>query len=438
VNSLRQKARLSAALAALLFVTLLPTPVAAQYLEDSIYVGCGTSYLEYNLRRKEVWGAYNAYPGRYFALICSTNQAYAGSQLPEPSCVACDSIDGKAYVSFYDSVAMLTKANQGVKKRIGLSSAGDLAWDPVSNCLFVACDEDDKVAVMDCHTDSIVGYITTDLEPFRLDLNMTGRRLFVTNDGSRTVSVIDVDSLRVIRTLPIPGGVRTSRYCYSGNKYYCSSDDGVYVLDGTTGERLTLVTGALHVWAMVPAEADGLVLAGYSVSTPPDSVYIISTLTDSIVGRRPLGGTSPFCMAWSPTTGLVYSANFDGVSVLSLHGLNPPKRFCVSGRPLVALSVPEYHRVYVGCMETEWLYCFRDTVSGVAEPPQRTPLLTSPATILGATYLHSGPAPAELVDAAGRKVVSIILGTNDLSSLPAGVYSVISPSSAPVRILKPR
>jgi len=75
---------------------------------------------------------------------------------------------------------------------------------------------------------------------------------------------------------------------------------------------------------------------------------------------------------------------------------------------------------------------------GVAEPPERTPLPSARATIIGAAYRYSGMCPAELVDATGRRVMALVPGTNDLSSLPAGVYSVISPSSAPVRVLKPK
>jgi YVTN family beta-propeller protein len=103
----------------------------------------------------------------------------------------------------------------------------------------------DDVSVMSTRTLNVIATIKVGSAPYGAALANGGKLLYVTNQHADSVSVIDADSLQVLRTLPgfgYPEGVAAH-----GDRVYVVNwmDDCVSVLDAASGESLArIATGA--------------------------------------------------------------------------------------------------------------------------------------------------------------------------------------------------
>lgn len=99
----------------------------------------------------------------------------------------------------------------------------------------------------------------------------------------------------------------------------------------------------------------------------------------------------------------------------------------VGDGPQDLLVCPPFEKLYVGhCGMTNMVYVVRDRL-GVTERHDSHPLADDrlAATLVSERYRYRGAVPAVLTDAAGRSVLRLRLGENDVSRLPIGVYVVV-------------
>jgi YVTN family beta-propeller protein len=74
----------------------------------------------------------------------------------------------------------------------------DLAINPVTDKLYVTNEFSHTVSVVDTITDEVVGTIPVGLVPYGLDIDPIVNRIYVTNIDSDTVSVIDGSTDKVV------------------------------------------------------------------------------------------------------------------------------------------------------------------------------------------------------------------------------------------------
>jgi len=341
----------------LLAVCLMAAAGYGQWVEDSIDVGRWVGSLTYNSRTDVIYGA-SEQPGIFFAISCDSNKVISRIYLFSPFEIAYDSTDNKAYCTFGgcgDSVAVIDGSTHTKVRTIPLSGepwATYLIWDPVSNRVYVSCGNRNRVAVIDCATDSVIDYIRVGRWPVGMDLNTRHHKLYVRNCDSESVSIIDLETNEVIRTIRLRR-MSPEAGCYNPrvDRYYCSgTDNEVVAIDGagdTIVSRIPLPqeSGAR---AMVTKETSSLVMVAAS-SYFADSLLVVDAIGDSVVSVLSVG-RSPSSLAWSPVTNLVYCANATSgnVSVIAGDGSRVVKTLRVAGYPAVLLAVPEYRRVYVG------------------------------------------------------------------------------------------
>src|SRR3989454_11557840 len=80
--------------------------------------------------------------------------------------------------------------------------------------VFVTNEKSDDVTVIDAATRKVVTTIPVGKRPRGVAVSPDGRRVYVTNSNSDSLSVIDTKSLAVLRTVPAgppPPGVRVNR-----------------------------------------------------------------------------------------------------------------------------------------------------------------------------------------------------------------------------------
>jgi YVTN family beta-propeller protein len=113
----------------------------------------------------------------------------------------------------------------------------DLVMDPTAQTLYVTDRGSDQVHVFSADPLTLTTSIAVGDDPWGIDITPDGRLLFVTNEDSSNVSVIDTALNVVTSTIPLAGAApRDVDISADGAYAYVPSgsitgDDGVYVID---------------------------------------------------------------------------------------------------------------------------------------------------------------------------------------------------------------
>ncbi|NVN92510.1 MAG: hypothetical protein HXX11_18200 [Desulfuromonadales bacterium] len=208
-----------------------------------------------------------------------------------------------------------------------------------------------KVVVVDTATNMTVGSpISVGAQPIGIAMNPSGTRLYVANNTSNTVSVIDTETSAVIATIPVglvPWGIAVNPtgtgYVYVAN----IGGNSVSVIDQATNSVVKTI-GVGHDPVGVAVNPVGSRAYVTCSRNDINSVYIINTNTDTEVGHLVLG-TFPYAVAVSPDSTRVYVTNRDSHSVSVIDATVPVviKTISVGASPVGIAATPDGSRVYV-------------------------------------------------------------------------------------------
>jgi YVTN family beta-propeller protein len=165
---------------------------------------------------------------------------------------------------------------------MGGCHSGELAVNPVTNRIYVTNQDTNSVTVIDGATDTVVTTISVGDQPRGVEVNPVTNLIYVTNIVSNTLSVIDGATNTVVGTIAVganPSGVTVN-----------SQTNRIYVAD-SSGNDVSIVNGNTNtVLATVPVglSPGGLaILPGLSrvyVSQGDHSVAVIEDLLYSFTG----------------------------------------------------------------------------------------------------------------------------------------------------------
>ena len=173
----------------------------------------------------------------------------------------------------------------------------EMAFSPDGRLLYVVCEANDELRVVDVQSGKVVSAVPVGHVPRGIALSRDGRQIYVTNAWSDTVSVIDAATLKVARTLPTgfePIGIVCDQ---SGQTLYVANrlSNDISVIDVNTGQeikRLLAGRGASYL----ALAADGKWVYGTHIypnagafRTPPNSeITVIDTARQVVVERKRL------------------------------------------------------------------------------------------------------------------------------------------------------
>ncbi len=200
------------------------------------------------------------------------------------------------------AVALIAIAAQSAPKQGGLLkerylSPIEMVFSADGRMLYVVCQDSDEVRVVDPDSGKVTRTIPVGKVPSGIVLTTDGKRLYVSNASSDSVSVIDTTSQEVIQTLPTgfePSGVVTDRdgsTLYVANRL--SSDISVIDLKaGTEIKRLSAGQGASYI----SLSSDGKWIyathiypnRGPARTAPESEITVIDTSTQRVVERKNL------------------------------------------------------------------------------------------------------------------------------------------------------
>jgi YVTN family beta-propeller protein len=159
----------------------------------------------------------------------------------------------------------------------------------------------DNVHVIDPATNQVVGVIHGIEVPHGVVLAPDGSRLYITEEPTRTLDVVDAKSLKVTKKIPLSGRPNNLAVTKDGRRVYvgiAQSPGAVDVIDTVSLTRVKSipVNGAIHNVYVTP---DGrYALAG---SIPTSVISVIDTATNTLAWSVKLsGGIRPMAFTKNP------------------------------------------------------------------------------------------------------------------------------------------
>lgn len=171
------------------------------------------------------------------------------------------SVDGSYLIATCEFSEKLVKVDLRTRTVVSYltlrgGSPQDIKLDPEGRVFYVADKNLGGVHLIDAATFSAVGFTPTGKDAHGLYPSRDARRLYVTNRGSGTISVIDFASRAIVATWPIPGGG--------------SPDMGGVSPDG----KVLWVSGRYHRAVYAISTDDGRLIAKVAVGDKPHGLAV--------------------------------------------------------------------------------------------------------------------------------------------------------------------
>jgi YVTN family beta-propeller protein len=197
-----------------------------------------------------------------------------------------------------------------------------VAYDPANGYLYVANDGSSSVSVINGSTDSlVVPQIAVGSEPIALAYDPSNGDLYVAGIGNNFLTIVDTTTNEVVvPELPVGAGPDGVAYDASDGDIYVanSGTNNVSVVDGTT--NAVIVPG-------IPAGDDPNSVAFdvangyvYVTNTESNNVTVIDGSTNSVVGPGIPVGTEPYAITFDPSNGFLYTADYGAHALTVING----------------------------------------------------------------------------------------------------------------------
>ena len=312
-----------------------------------------------------------------------------------PRRLCTDTLLHKAWCSSESTVAVIDLQAESLVSTVQVSAyeITALLADPARARVYFATAYTAHVVVFDAAGDTIIARVPVGGYAQDLSLDPGADVVYCLTSDNEAVAVIDATALRVVKIVPVGGYPQVLFYNELRNKLYCAnwSDNTLTVIDGSTQEPLTTVDLPTWPWAMAyDSNADGL----YCLDNANGYVAIVDCRRDSVI-----------------------------------------KTIRVGSQPVVAAYASAFRRMYVANQYGSSLSVIKDAAPAL-EGPSDLPAAAKPAPtiIRGVLFLPKSASPSLstsfLMDIAGRKVLDLLPGANDVRALAPGVYFVRSAPSA--------
>jgi YVTN family beta-propeller protein len=177
-----------------------------------------------------------------------------------------------------------------------------------------------NVVVFDLKTRSIVTRIPVEINPYALVLTPDGRRLFVSNWASQSVSVIDTASNKVIRTIRVGINPNDMKLSADGRLFVaCSNDNTIHVIDTNTLQVIEHLSTTLTPLAPEGSTPDAVIIDNarkllYVANADNNSITVVRIADrahSKVVGFIPTGWY-PSALALADHDQTLYIGNAKG------------------------------------------------------------------------------------------------------------------------------
>jgi YVTN family beta-propeller protein len=218
---------------------------------------------------------------------------------------------------------------------------------PATGHAFVNNFGSNTVSVIDVTTDTVVKTIPVGPGPGPILFSPNFTKAYVGNFNANTVSVIDSAAMSVSRTVTVGSGPCNFAFTPNGAKAYVTNfnSNSVTVLDVNTDTVLKTVVVGAGPCALMASPNGALV---YIANMNAGTVSVIDTSADSVTATITVGAT-PFPVTFAPNGAKAYVVNqgSNSVSVLDVVANRELKRIAVGNSPRDLAILPDSSKAYV-------------------------------------------------------------------------------------------
>jgi YVTN family beta-propeller protein len=183
----------------------------------------------------------------------------------------------------------------------------NLAINPVTNFVYVANQGSNTVSVINGTTNSVVSTLNVGIRPTIVRVNSVTNRIYVTNQNSNDVSVIDGTTNTVIATVNVGTMPSSIRINPNTNLIYVTNQNSnnVSVIDGVTNSIVsTIIVGIGPTSVQVNSNTNRI----YVINQFSNSLSVIDGATNTLVTTVNIG-MSPVNVQINSITNLIYVTN---------------------------------------------------------------------------------------------------------------------------------
>lgn len=153
------------------------------------------------------------------------------------------------------------------------------------------------VAIFDTNTGQQVGEIPVEVNPYKLILDAEAKHLYVSNWGSDSVSVVDLASRKVIRSIAVGDNPNDMVLTKDGRLFVaCGNSNSVWVVDLKRGRAIQQISTAMHRNAPLGSTPNALAL------DPTEKMLFVANADNNNVAVIHIGESEEFhVMGFIPT-----------------------------------------------------------------------------------------------------------------------------------------
>jgi YVTN family beta-propeller protein len=258
-----------------------------------------------------------------FALSMDAMAAPAIAHMDKPtvglinhSAIVYSANTGKMYVVDQPHSAVSIISAAGTVKSVKVGSGPEaIAVNNQTGVVYVANDGSRSISVIDGKSDSVMATVATAARPYAIAVDESTNKVYVSNTFSDMLTVIDGKTNVASNTKT--GSADAILVDATRKQLYLMGyeSDGLTVLNLETNATTKISAGGMHLWGIIQV---GKTI--YVTHVQDATVAAIDTETNSVTNMTT--GTMPCAIAANPTTGEVYVANYGDGSVTIIDGLS--------------------------------------------------------------------------------------------------------------------
>jgi YVTN family beta-propeller protein len=392
----------------------------------TIFIGGQSDLMCYDSIDDKVYYASRSVLGEVGAIDAATNQPIGHVQVgPYPQDIVWHAPTNRVYCGGAQDITIIDPTADTVTKVLPVPGYL-LCSAPRLNRVY-AISGTHKLTVIDCRNDSVTKTIVIPTNGALSMCYVAYDKLYIGGAGTGALSIIDCVGDSLIRSYPFAntlvaaGRERKQVYCarpYSLCTFDAAGDTLVVEVpwDASDGVDMLYASSLNRV---------------YCVRVNGHCIQVADGETDSAITQIPIPVPYPISLGYDSTSGLVYCGH-ELDSIVTFIDSRTDSVVGSGSTGLIArtfVPVPAHNRVYVGGYGNSFIQVIRTDPPGVNE-------VTSPCTknaVRPTVLSRRSPLvvhqPCDLLDAAGRKVLDLQPGANDVRALAPGVYFVRGPET---------
>lgn len=275
-------------------------------------------------------------------------------------------------------------------------------YDNVDNKVYVTNAGDGSISVINPNTNTVTTTINGFSSPTGIIFDSTNDMIYVANTGSGSVLVVDPHTNTISGTgINIGGAPYGLTFDKTHNRIYVANSGGVAVIDASTNNVVTNISVGTNPQNLAFDSTNGDI---YVANSGSNSVSVINTSTNTKIGSDIPVGNTPLGITFNSAKNTIYVANSHDttVSIIDDNTNTVISTFTGLQDPFGVTYDPSTGKIFVSYLGLGIIQVLDPTTGGsggITPPPPPTPLSLTvyppapayPSSHLGTNVVYTNP-----------------------------------------------